>query len=120
MNKPSPYIVFAVLVVAFLTPLAHAEGNVWRNQPHGSYVPQGYSPQTGMAAEARAGMGHPQAPVYAQAYPPEVPMQQAVPQPNVQPAFPVYPEHPAWPGGYPGLMPAMPPAMTTGLPWPMR
>jgi len=110
-----------------------ANGNVWADQPHGGYAPQGYVPQApaqmgygmGMGFSAGGmnsvqGMSMNVAPPMANTYAPA-----PVPAPaySAQPMWPVPPEHPAWPSGYPGIAPGMmptPPAMSSGVPWPMR
>ena len=112
----------AVLLSVFVTP-AMSNGNVWANQPHGGYAPPGYVPQAqsgagfGMGMRLHGQMGAaPGTPLTygAAATPP--------PMFSAQPAWPVPPGHPAWPGGFPGIPPGtMPasPALIGGVPWPV-
>ena len=115
-----------VLLSVFVTP-AMPNGNVWANQPHGGYVPPGYVPQAqsgagfgmGMSLHGAMGTGFGTLPAYGanQGSPSTRP-----PMASVQPAWPVPPGHPAWPGGFPGITPGMTPAapaMVGGVPWPV-
>lgn len=99
-----------------------ANGNVWADQPHGGYAPPGYAPQaTGpmgygmgfgmgmnMGFGGHGGMSQSAGPYYGAA-PLSTYGSQSMP-------YPVSPEHPAWPSGYPGIVPGMSPAMTSGVP----
>lgn len=106
MNKRATCLAAGLLALLPIHPALAAEGNVWVDRPHGGYAPQGYVPQ---AATAWMGMGF-NASLSAA---PAVAM-------GPQPAWPVPPGHPAWPHGYPGVAPAMPPAppaLLGGVPW---
>lgn len=139
MNKHTFRIAagLAALLPALVAPAVMADGNVWVNQPHGGYAPQGYVPQAAANSWMNQGMGFGMgmsmnfnghggmAPAYGQGYAPAMPpWPVASAQPyGPQPAWPVPPEHPAWPNGYPGIAPGMAPAapaMTSGVPWPAR
>lgn len=113
---------------------AMANGNVWADQPHGGYAPQGYVPHApaqmsgygmGMGFGAGGmipaqGMSMHVAPPVANVY---APAPAPAPAYSAQPMWPVPPEHPAWPSGYPGIAPGAapaPPVMSGGVPWPMR